>query len=155
MRRRQARSRGNCCPARSTCSTSRRSGWSRPASWTCSIAHASRCLRSTRRTACRSGGTISGRSTSSWPCWPGAKVEETAAMIAGHGLDAIAYHAGMDAAARAAHQDRFMNEDGVVIVATIAFGLGIDKPDVRFVAHLDLPKSVEAYYQETGRAGGG
>jgi len=86
-------------------------------------------------------------------CLSRAKVEETAAMIAGHGLDAIAYHAGMDAAARAAHQDRFMNEDGVVIVATIAFGLGIDKPDVRFVAHLDLPKSVEAYYQETGRAG--
>jgi len=86
-------------------------------------------------------------------CLSRAKVEETAAMLAGYGVDAIAYHAGMGAATRARNQDRFINEDGVVIVATIAFGMGIDKPDVRFVAHLDLPKSVEAYYQETGRAG--
>ena len=86
-------------------------------------------------------------------CLSRARVEETAAMLTGYGVDAIAYHAGMDAPTRARHQDRFVSEEGVVIVATIAFGMGIDKPDVRFVAHLDLPKSVEAYYQETGRAG--
>ena len=86
-------------------------------------------------------------------CLSRAKVEDTAASLAKAGIAALAYHAGMDATMRARHQDCFFNEDGVVIVATIAFGMGIDKPDVRFVAHLDLPKSVEAYYQETGRAG--
>ena len=69
------------------------------------------------------------------------------------GIPALPYHAGLDGRVRARNQDRFINEDGIVIVATVAFGMGIDKPDVRFVAHLDLPKSIEAYYQETGRAG--
>ncbi|MCX7310559.1 MAG: DNA helicase RecQ [Alphaproteobacteria bacterium] len=86
-------------------------------------------------------------------CLSRAKVDDTAASLAKAGIDALAYHAGMDASVRALNQDRFINEDGVVIVATVAFGMGIDKPDVRFVAHLDLPKSIEAYYQETGRAG--
>ncbi len=86
-------------------------------------------------------------------CLSRAKVEDTAAALAKAGIEALPYHAGLDASSRARHQDRFINEDGVVIVATIAFGMGIDKPDVRFVAHLDLPKSIEAYYQETGRAG--
>jgi ATP-dependent DNA helicase RecQ len=86
-------------------------------------------------------------------CLSRAKVEDTAAALGKAGIAALPYHAGLDAATRARHQDRFINEDGVVIVATIAFGMGIDKPDVRFVAHLDLPKSIEAYYQETGRAG--
>ena len=86
-------------------------------------------------------------------CLSRAKVEDTARSLAKAGIMALPYHAGMDATVRARHQDRFINEDGVVIVATIAFGMGIDKPDVRFVAHLDLPKSIEAYYQETGRAG--
>jgi ATP-dependent DNA helicase RecQ len=86
-------------------------------------------------------------------CLSRAKVEDTAAALTKAGIAALPYHAGMDAAARGRNQDRFINEDGVVIVATIAFGMGIDKPDVRFVAHLDLPKSIEAYYQETGRAG--
>jgi ATP-dependent DNA helicase RecQ len=86
-------------------------------------------------------------------CLSRKKVEETAAWLAGEGVRALPYHAGMDAETRAAHQERFQREDGVVIVATIAFGMGIDKPDVRFVAHLDLPKSIEGYYQETGRAG--
>lgn len=80
-------------------------------------------------------------------------VEQVAAFLAQQGIDAIPYHAGLDARMRAAHQARFLREDGVVVVATIAFGMGIDKPDVRFVAHVDLPKSVEGYYQETGRAG--
>ena len=86
-------------------------------------------------------------------CLSRAKVEDTAAALTKAGIAALPYHAGLDASVRARHQDRFINEDGVVIVATIAFGMGIDKPDVRFVAHLDLPKSIEAYYQETGRAG--
>src|ERR1700694_430042 len=86
-------------------------------------------------------------------CLSRAKVEDTAAALTKAGVEALPYHAGLDATLRARHQDRFINEDGVVIVATIAFGMGIDKSDVRFVAHLDLPKSIEAYYQETGRAG--
>ena len=86
-------------------------------------------------------------------CLSRRKVDETAAWLAGKGVRALPYHAGMDAAARADHQARFQRDDGLVMVATIAFGMGIDKPDVRFVAHLDLPKSVEGYYQETGRAG--
>ena len=86
-------------------------------------------------------------------CLSRRKVEETAEYLAGQGIDAIPYHAGMDAELRAANQRRFLRSDGVVVVATIAFGMGIDKPDVRFVAHTDLPKSIEGYYQETGRAG--
>nr|WP_308493908.1 DNA helicase RecQ [Microbacterium protaetiae] len=80
-------------------------------------------------------------------------VDQTAEYLRGQGIDALAYHAGLDASVRARHQSRFLREDGVVMVATIAFGMGIDKPDVRFVAHIDMPKSVEGYYQETGRAG--
>ncbi|MFL6564953.1 MAG: DNA helicase RecQ [Burkholderiales bacterium] len=86
-------------------------------------------------------------------CLSRKKVDETAAWLAEEGIAALPYHAGMDSATRAAHQERFQRDEGQVIVATIAFGMGIDKPDVRFVAHLDLPKSIEAYYQETGRAG--
>src|SRR5687767_13811079 len=86
-------------------------------------------------------------------CLSRKKTEETAAFLADQGVAALAYHAGMDAELRRRHQERFQREDGIVMVATIAFGMGIDKPDVRFVAHLDLPKSVEGYYQETGRAG--
>jgi ATP-dependent DNA helicase RecQ len=86
-------------------------------------------------------------------CLSRKKVEETAEFLNEHGVQALAYHAGMDTVTRAAHQSRFLREDGLVMVATIAFGMGIDKPDVRFVAHLDLPKSIEGYYQETGRAG--
>jgi ATP-dependent DNA helicase RecQ len=86
-------------------------------------------------------------------CLSRSSVERTAEFLVGQGLTALPYHAGLDAPPRAAHQARFLREDGVIIVATIAFGMGIDKPDVRFVAHLDLPKSVEGYYQETGRAG--
>jgi len=80
-------------------------------------------------------------------------VDETAEFLAGNGINALPYHAGLDSATREANQNRFIREDGVVMVATIAFGMGIDKPDVRFVAHIDLPKSIEGYYQETGRAG--
>ena len=86
-------------------------------------------------------------------CLSRKKVDETAAFLESEGLAALAYHAGMDGETRRRHQERFQRDDGVVMVATIAFGMGIDKPDVRFVAHLDLPKSVEGYYQETGRAG--
>ena len=86
-------------------------------------------------------------------CLSRRKVEETALWLREHGIDALPYHAGMEAATRAENQARFQREDALVMVATIAFGMGIDKPDVRFVAHLDLPKSIEGYYQETGRAG--
>ncbi|MEZ5741858.1 MAG: DNA helicase RecQ [Burkholderiaceae bacterium] len=86
-------------------------------------------------------------------CLSRRKVDETAAALAAAGWPALPYHAGMDAATRADTQRRFLREEGCIIVATIAFGMGIDKPDVRFVAHLDLPKSIEGYYQETGRAG--
>ncbi|TPW74386.1 helicase-related protein, partial [Schumannella sp. 10F1B-5-1] len=80
-------------------------------------------------------------------------VEKTAEALVAEGIPALPYHAGLDASVRARNQARFLREEGIVMVATIAFGMGIDKPDVRFVAHLDLPKSVEGYYQETGRAG--
>ncbi|MGN6790905.1 MAG: DNA helicase RecQ [Streptosporangiaceae bacterium] len=86
-------------------------------------------------------------------CLSRASVEKTAAFLERNGITALPYHAGLDARTRTGNQARFQREDGLVMVATIAFGLGIDKPDVRFVAHLDLPKSVECYYQETGRAG--
>ena len=86
-------------------------------------------------------------------CLSRKKVEETAAWLVERGIRALSYHAGMSAPERSRNQEKFLREDGIVMVATIAFGMGIDKPDVRFVAHLDLPKSVEGYYQETGRAG--
>ena len=86
-------------------------------------------------------------------CLSRRKVDETAATLAGLRFKALPYHAGLDSEVRAGNQRRFLREDGVVMVATIAFGMGIDKPDVRFVAHMDLPKSLEGYYQETGRAG--
>ncbi len=86
-------------------------------------------------------------------CLSRASVEKTAEFLVQNGIEALPYHAGLDAQTRAANQARFLREDGLIMVATIAFGMGIDKPDVRFVAHLDLPKSVEGYYQETGRAG--
>jgi ATP-dependent DNA helicase RecQ len=86
-------------------------------------------------------------------CLSRKRVDDIAAWLAAKGLSALPYHAGLSAEERARHQTRFLNEEGVIIVATIAFGMGIDKSNVRFVAHLNLPKSVEAYYQETGRAG--
>lgn len=86
-------------------------------------------------------------------CQSRKKVEETAEWLQDEGLSALPYHAGLDANTRRRHQDRFLREDGLIMVATVAFGMGIDKPDVRFVAHLDLPKNIEGYYQETGRAG--
>ncbi len=86
-------------------------------------------------------------------CLSRRKVDETAAWLCKQGRKAVPYHAGLDAQTREAHQSRFLREDGIIVVATIAFGMGIDKPDVRFVVHLNLPKSIEAYYQETGRAG--
>jgi ATP-dependent DNA helicase RecQ len=86
-------------------------------------------------------------------CLSRDSTEKVAQFLTEHGIPALPYHAGLDAATRARHQSRFVRDDGLVIVATIAFGMGIDKPDVRFVAHMDLPRSVEGYYQETGRAG--
>jgi ATP-dependent DNA helicase RecQ len=86
-------------------------------------------------------------------CQTRRKVDEIAAWLASRGRVALPYHAGLDAAARQSHQERFLKEEGVVVVATVAFGMGIDKPNVRFVCHLEVPKSLEAYYQETGRAG--
>ena len=86
-------------------------------------------------------------------CLSRKRVEQTAEWLQARGWDALPYHAGLDSATRAANQSRFLCEEGVVMVATVAFGMGIDKPNVRFVAHLDLPKSMEGYYQETGRAG--
>jgi ATP-dependent DNA helicase RecQ len=86
-------------------------------------------------------------------CLSRKKVEETSEFLVENGIAALPYHAGMDYQKRTTHQARFLREEGIVMVATIAFGMGIDKPDVRFVAHLDLPKSIEGYYQETGRAG--
>ena len=86
-------------------------------------------------------------------CLTRKAVEETAAWLRAEGIEALPYHAGLDPAERSRHQDRFIGEEGVIVVATVAFGMGIDKPDIRWVAHADLPKSIESYYQEIGRAG--
>ena len=83
-------------------------------------------------------------------CLSRRKVEENAEILNVNGIKAVPYHAGLDASTRSRHQDMFLNEDVQVVVATIAFGMGIDKPDVRFVIHYDVPKSIESYYQETG-----
>ncbi len=99
-----------------------------------------------------SGGRRAGASGIVY-CLSRRRVEETAAWLVDKGFSALPYHAGLEAEVRKRHQERFLREDGLVMVATIAFGMGIDKPDVRYVAHLDLPSSIEAYYQETGRAG--
>ena len=111
------------------------------------------CRRTTRRASCATSSTAHRGEAGIVYCLSRSKVEKTAATLVESGIDALPYHAGLDAATRARNQRRFLREDGVVMVATIAFGMGIDKPDVRFVAHLDLPKSIEGYYQETGRAG--
>ena len=86
-------------------------------------------------------------------CLSRKKVEELSEWLNNHGIRALPYHAGMSPEVRSRHQRLFYNEEGLIIVATVAFGMGVDKPDVRFVVHMDLPRSIEAYYQETGRAG--